>query len=233
MKTMTLEQLNHELDRLEAIQACRNLMGKYAYYHTASRNIDYMTLWAKREDDYFLFPLGEYLGYEGLYDCYVKGHGDRSDPAFAQRLQGKLVIHAMDTAVIEVADDLKTAKAVFRCPGEETKSGHGGCWNWGSYEVEFIQEDGQWKFWHMVLWPMFDTDFYQPWTAPRKMMPPPGGAGGPGGPGGPPKAMGTGRRSMWEWRPDEIFPADMPEPPTAYADYASMPHRIIKEDADL
>ena len=179
MKTMTLEQLNHELDRLEAIQACRNLMGKYAYYHTASRNIDYMTLWAKREDDYFLFPLGEYLGYEGLYDCYVKGHGDRSDPAFAQRLQGKLVIHAMDTAVIEVADDLKTAKAVFRCPGEETKSGHGGCWNWGSYEVEFIQEDGQWKFWHMVLWPMFDTDFYQPWTAPRKMMPPPGGAGLP------------------------------------------------------
>jgi len=35
-----------QIERLQALQDCRNLMGKYSYYHAASRNIDYVELWA-------------------------------------------------------------------------------------------------------------------------------------------------------------------------------------------
>ena len=47
----TYEELKAGFERIEAAQACRNLMGKYSYLHTAMRNIDFMNLWANRDDD--------------------------------------------------------------------------------------------------------------------------------------------------------------------------------------
>ena len=41
----TYEELKAGFERIEAAQACRNLMGKYSYLHTAMRNIDFMNLW--------------------------------------------------------------------------------------------------------------------------------------------------------------------------------------------
>ena len=42
------EQLEHKLLKLEAQEACRNLMGRYSYYVTAFRNKETVELWAKR-----------------------------------------------------------------------------------------------------------------------------------------------------------------------------------------
>ena len=50
---MNMEELALQVERLQAAQACRNLMGRYSYYHTAFRNKDFMTLWAQRPDSYF------------------------------------------------------------------------------------------------------------------------------------------------------------------------------------
>ena len=62
----TYEELKAGFERIEAAQACRNLMGKYSYLHTAMRNIDFMNLWANREDDILAMPWGYYLGIEGV-----------------------------------------------------------------------------------------------------------------------------------------------------------------------
>ena len=67
-----LEEALLRIDRLEAAQACRNLMGKYSYYHTAFRNREYVELWAKREDSFYRFPFGEYHGYDAIYKCYME-----------------------------------------------------------------------------------------------------------------------------------------------------------------
>ena len=48
----TYEELKAGFERIEAAQACRNLMGKYSYLHTAMRNIDFMNLWANRRGRY-------------------------------------------------------------------------------------------------------------------------------------------------------------------------------------
>lgn len=108
----TYEELKAGFERIEAAQACRNLMGKYSYLHTAMRNIDFMNLWANREDDILAMPWGYYLGIEGVRKCYLEDHGDRSDPMVQASpiFKGGMMMHAMDTAVIEVAKDGKTAK---------------------------------------------------------------------------------------------------------------------------
>lgn len=46
---MTLEELNLTCDRLEAAQACRNLVGKLSYFDSAFRTNDFIALWATRK----------------------------------------------------------------------------------------------------------------------------------------------------------------------------------------
>ena len=254
-KIMSLEELDHELDRLEAVQACRNLMGKYAFYHTAFRNIEYVNMWARREDTYYMFPFGEYFGWDGVEECYVSGgHGDRSVLVATGGLNGSVMFHEMDTECIEVADDCQTAKGVWMCPGHETHGDGDAQWCWGCYEVEFIQEDGVWKIWHMTLAPIFKQSYYDSWAGTASLPlpagkekaaaggPPPGAPGGPGGPGGPdgpggpgdepaPGGRGGGLRmngnlSIYSYGPDAVRDPHSPEPPVPYADVAHMPHPI-------
>ena len=117
---LQLQEALRRIERLEAAQACRNLTGKYSYYHTAFRNRDYVALWADREDCYYRFPFGEYRGIEAIRHCYLVEHGDRADPGMDKRLQGMLMMHEMDTEVLEVAEDGLTAKGCWISPGHET-----------------------------------------------------------------------------------------------------------------
>ena len=52
------EELKLGFERMAAAQACRNLMGKYSYLHTAMRHREYVGLWADREDDLLVMPWG-------------------------------------------------------------------------------------------------------------------------------------------------------------------------------
>ena len=42
---MTLEEMNLACERLEAAQACRNLVGKLSYFDSAFRMKDLLALW--------------------------------------------------------------------------------------------------------------------------------------------------------------------------------------------
>ena len=107
------EQLEHKLLKLEAQEACRNLMGRYSYYGTAFRNKETVELWAKREDAQLMTPWGSYDGHDGIKACYLEDIGDRSDTRVFEAIKGAVIIHEIDTEVIEVAEDLQTAKAAF------------------------------------------------------------------------------------------------------------------------
>lgn len=199
-----------QIERLQALQDCRNLMGMYSYYHSASRHIDYVDLWAKRADDCLEMPWGIYDGYEGVRRCYLKDHSDRTDPGMAESMKGGMFVHEMDTEVLVVADDGKTARGCWITPGHETFVGSDGAvatWSWGKYAADFIKEDGVWKIWHMRLYPLFLAPYDKPWTevsvrgdildnmrsADR-----------------PPSA------NHWGYSTTAIYPADQPEPPKPY-----------------
>lgn len=208
-------------------------MGKYSYLHTAMRNIDFMKLWANREDDILAMPWGYYLGIEGVRKCYLEDHGDRSDPMVQASpiFKGGMMMHAMDTAVIEVAKDGKTAKGVWLSPGHEScyipdfskfpdwKKGDplpenleimSSCeWAWSKYYVDFIKEDGEWKFWKLRLWPIYKTDFYVPWTQHPDMDE-------VDFPFHNHKALSE---PNWAWNKETVYPANQPEPPVPYEHY--------------
>ena len=211
-----LNELMLQAERLEAAQACRNLMGRYSYLHTAFRNKEFMELWAKRDDVSQTMPFGKFVGYEGVNQSYVGFHGDRYNPEDYEQLRGLMMIHEMCTDVIEVAADGKTAKGIWISPGTETAPSPGketGAWCWGKYEVEFIKEDGVWKFWHMTLYPLFLTPYNRSWGEPALKM-----AGNGEMPDMGPYCHPL-EKPFWEYGPDAIYPEDEPAVPQRYDSY--------------
>ena len=195
-----------------------------------------MTLWARREDSYFKFPYGQYIGYDAIAHCYLVEHGDRDDPGMDQKLRGIMTMHQLDTEVLEVAADGKTAKGVWISPGHETflrnpenadpdlepeKLVPDPMWAWSKYEVEFIlDEDGTWKLWHMVLYPLFKTSYHRAWTEGEEVVEQAIHEDEA-------DAVKQAPPDFWQWSPTAIYPPDEPEPPVPYQSEADMPHKII------
>ena len=217
-----LEQLELRLQRIEAAEACRNLMGKYSYYHTAFRNYEYVDLWAKRDDDLLVMPWGVYRGFEGVKACYLRDHGDRSDPATLANLKGAVMMHEMDTEIIEVSEDGKTAKGAWLSPGHETwvdgqVPGIGGRdadgdgkahaeWCWGKYAVDFIRDaDGQWKIWHLRLYPLFKCEYGESYVDAVQPQPEDFAF-----------AQAEDAVPTWSYSPDAVYPANEPAIPWPY-----------------
>lgn len=230
----TLELLTLKLERLEAVQACRNLMGKYSYYHTAFRNKEYIDLWAKREDDLLVMPWGSYKGFEGVKACYMNDHGDRSDPKVRESLKGAVMMHEIDTEVIEVAADGKTAKGAWLSPGHETyiegmvpgfqddtvEHKPRAEWCWGKYAVDFIKDaDGQWKIWHMRLYPLFKCDYGQSWVDTVQ-------------PTSDDYTFMSSERSIswWSYSPTEVYPANEPAIPWPYEKFEDVGITFMDEE---
>ena len=207
-----LEQLDLKLQRLEAAEACRNLMGKYSYYHTAFRNKEYIDLWAKREDDLLVMPWGSYHGFEGVKACYLHDHGDRSDPQVYESLKGGVFLHEMDTEVLEVSADARTAKGAWLSQGHETyvdRQGDGkghAEWCHGKYGVDFIKDaDGQWKIWHLRLYPLFKCEYGTSWVDAVQPTPEDFAF-----------TEAEMANSMWTYSPDRVYPANEPPIPWPY-----------------
>jgi hypothetical protein len=82
---------------------------------------------------------------------------------------GILDLQALSSPVIEVADDLKTAKGMWYAPtiatefhpGDDIPSGHN---VWLKFAVDFIMEDGKWKIWHYHILPSFNTVVGKSWV---------------------------------------------------------------------
>lgn len=153
-----------------------NLMSKYMLLHAAFRDEEIIDLWAKREDVHAEYGnVGVYEGYKNVTDY----HRGRPNPP------GKWIFHSLSNEVLEVAADGKTAKGVWLLSG--TESGHGpaqdnnapenfyckgifdGCrvwahWVWSRYGVDFIKEDGTWKFWHFHNYELLRTPFDENWV---------------------------------------------------------------------
>lgn len=216
----TLEELSMDLHRLEAQQACRNLMGKYLYWHSAFRNYEYVELWAKRDDDILEMPWGIYRGYEGVRACYLNDHGDRSDPETQEHIKGGMYFHELDTECLEVAEDGMTARGCWISPGHETYVNRGrragyplgepvAEWCWGKYAVDFIYEGGTWKIWRLRLYPLFLSPFDKSWVEITQPTPDDFGFTEAEPP--------TSR--VWVWSPTSVYPADQPNPPLPYKTY--------------
>ena len=148
-----------------AASQCQNTMARFTNIREAGMTAgQFQALWADRDDSSVEMTWGTYTGYDGIKRCFDGGF----HAFFAGDNIGDMAIHSMNTPVIEVAGDGKTARGVFFSPGVETstdpETGKARCnWCWIKYGVDFICEDGRWYIWHFSTFGTFMCDFYKSW----------------------------------------------------------------------
>ncbi len=156
---MAKKSLEERIQRMEDIHEIQNLMSKYVYFHTAGWHDETAAMFAiktpgVRAD---IVDWGLYEGLESVKRLYSDVHkyveGDRV---------GCMSVLPISTPVIEVAGDGKTAKGLWIHTGSVTFPIDGkpqSNWAWGKYGVDFVKEDGKWKFWHIHVYALFFTPY--------------------------------------------------------------------------
>ncbi len=143
---LSLEELAARIRRLEDIEALKQLKARYARGCDPTHKVDFlMSLFT--EDA--VFDVGKQYGrYEGK-------------PAIRKFLEGADAIipwalHNVIAPVIEVSDDGRTAKGnwylleLATMPHPQTGSPQA-VWIAGTYEDDFVKQDGQWKLKQITL----------------------------------------------------------------------------------
>lgn len=184
---MTLEELNLACDRLEAAQACRNLVGKLSYFDSAFRMNDLLALWDTSDEAELTLPDVSYKGYEAVKAALAM-KGDRNDPGMDIKMRGALVIHNMNSDALTVSADGKSAHGTWFSPGIETdlydpanptatpdKTDTANLeasanYVWQEYALDFVKAEDAWKIQKVKVRTFFDTPFDTPWSQAKDTM---------------------------------------------------------------
>lgn len=160
--TVDIEQVLKLAQHANDIAEIQNIMGRYSHYAMANHWPDVGALYAlKTPGVRYSAPFLVKDGAEA-----IKSYFDTRDDS---NQQGVLQQHTMATPVIEIAGDGQTAKGVWDSPGSETATGESPAyWAWVKYGVDFIKEDGQWKIWHLKVYPTFRTAYNKSWVETAK-----------------------------------------------------------------
>lgn len=190
MQDFTTEQLT---DRFESLRQIKNLMGKYANLIILNREQHiFDKFWsAGRQDLYLGFNDGCYKGRDAVEGYYHAVHQRNALVAkllqrrFPERLGalseeerhgiGPFKVKPMACPIIEIATDGRTAKGLWTCQGaynEVEEAGPVAYWTWGYFAVDFAEEDGAWKIWHLLYVNDVDCICGQSWGKEQKPYPP-------------------------------------------------------------
>jgi hypothetical protein len=198
----------HEIGRLQAVVEIQNMMSAYCYLHAANRHKEVMKMYAKKSPDSRIY-MGE-LGYWEGYDAAERAWSLLDRLGGGKPAPGMMALHPMVSPMVVVAGDGKTAKGMWLTTGfvaHKDKAGVlGATWEWGTYGIDFIKEDGQWKFWHFHIYRLFRTGWdkgLKDWNPDAEVMKVPDDIK-PDGPG----------VDDYPYRPNEVFilKPDLPEP---------------------
>lgn len=201
--------LSDRIQRLEDVHEIHNLMSRYEYFHTAGLHEKTVAMFARNTPGVRceISNWGVYEGLAGVERMFVKVH-QQSQGGDDRR--GILNMHALTTPVIEVAGDGQTAKAVWISPGHETNPRNGKLeptWRWVKYGVDFVKENGVWRFWHFHVYGIFRTPYDKSWVesanyGQNQDMPP---------------ELKSDRPTTYHWvYTPEAVADNIPEPPEPY-----------------
>ena len=158
----TVKKQQHEIERLHAINEVQNLISKYAYLHANGRHQEYVKMYSNRPDTRVHWgSIGYFEGSDAAKRSWGYLEGDRQP--------GTIMFHPLLCPMIIVAGDGKTAKGVwtdfgFECGRDRSTGELQPNYCWGIYSVDFIKENGIWKFWHCHVYPILMHPVNVPWT---------------------------------------------------------------------
>ena len=86
---------------------------------------------------------------------------------------GELLDMQLTTPMIEIADDLQTAKCLWWTPGigaiPREDADPQAIWAWGQLAVDFVHEGEDWKIWHLHYFRFFKCDYHKGWVEDTSM----------------------------------------------------------------
>jgi len=174
------EALEKKIQRAIDALEIQNLMSVYAYYHLAGMSEDEVGLFARKTPGVKLqHNRGIYDGIEGVRKFIV---GTAKVDGTLESHVGQMHLHAATTPVIQVAGDGKTAQGLWISPGAEAIPPRSlesvgltawskninleqglAVWAWIKWGVDFVKEDGQWRFWHFRMYHIFTAPPGKSW----------------------------------------------------------------------
>lgn len=137
----------------------QNVMTRHQLYGAYNRDIEIEMIWAHKTPGVsFASNRGVYQGdIEMIKKYYGMGETpeDKNKAFEQQNKPGYTTFRTINTPLIEVAGDGKTAKAFWYTIGWDAEiqedKGQSTWWN-EKYGVDFVKEDGEWKIWHFHVY---------------------------------------------------------------------------------
>ena len=169
-----IQELEQKVERLNAVVEIQNLMGRYETLlvpQTMDRVADEVFASWMEDVSMEVSDRGVFVGIDAVRHLFSICMGPCNEPQIngAPDFRGALYLHHINTPMIEVAEDCKTAHAVWYSSGVETpydKTAE--CrmakWCWGKYSVEFIRGDCGWRIWHMHWFRGFMNNYGKSWV---------------------------------------------------------------------
>ena len=161
MEKTTEEKLSQLWDESEI----RKLMTRYAYYGY-SRSWELVPEMFARRDDIWIDceGFGVFEGIKGIETFFIHWHHSMEGDA-----KGIVTLHTLTTDIIEVSADGSTARGLWISPGAEARrrqqdNALEAYWIWGLYAIDFIKEDGEWRFWHFRIPHLLLCDYHHSWV---------------------------------------------------------------------
>lgn len=156
---MDNRELERRLSRMEAANECSNLMSQYQFVHTAAQQQAIVDLFALETPGVRMeMATNIFDGPEKIKVFWLEKMA-----AQEQDLTGRVNKHDLVNPILVVADDAKTAVGVWAATGLETgideEGNFASYWAWSEYKVDFVRENGKWKFWHFRMYPQILTPF--------------------------------------------------------------------------
>ena len=182
----SLEEVAKMAQRALDVQAVENIMNRHVMYHCyGEHRAEMEEIWVQEYENQMTASFGQnqgfMVGYGSIWDGYVEGHDDSWLSSAKRYCQnngidvsgwtddqilevyggvGQLLLHVTTTAIIEIAEDGKTAKGFWYSPGMIAESGQTGNTIWEAYGVDFVKEGDEWKMWHLHMFTDFMGSFY-------------------------------------------------------------------------
>jgi hypothetical protein len=185
------EKQGHEIQRLRDVNAIRNLISKEAYLFEAHMHEERLALIAQQTPGVTIEQglRGVFEGLEGARRTMIdieksmeRSHAAGMKKAFPEmelssETAGMLETQLTGTTAIEVAVDGKTARAAWvslmACgKTHENDPRPQASWVWWKSAADFVKEDGEWKFWHVLKNPLFLASYTKDWVEASLGLPP-------------------------------------------------------------
>ena len=161
--------LINKLNKLSSYHEIQNIMGRLVVALNFQRKEEVLSYFALDQDDVSV----EYAD-EGLFVGKQAIEALLNDFLIKDNKEGYMLDMQLTTPMIEVANDVKTAKGLWWTPGigsvPQENNDPQALWYWGMLGVDFIYEDNTWKVWHLHYFRLIKCDYHKGWVEDISMV---------------------------------------------------------------